>query len=93
MMLCMLTTMPIPDSDDILDLAPTDDGLGFAASITRRRSDGSDSWTAIPPEGARQDAWTTVRLEGTRLIANSWSCYAVQIDLETGGEIARTFTK
>jgi len=27
------------------------------------------------------------------VIANSWSCYAVQIDLETGGEIARTFTK
>ena len=93
MMLCMLTTMPIPDSDDILDLAPTDDGLGYAASITRRRSDGSDSWTAIPPEGAPQDAWTTVRLEGPRVIASSWSCYLVQLDLETGGEIARTFTK
>ena len=92
-MLSMLTTMPIPDSDDILDLAPTDDGLGFATSITRRRSDGSDIWTAIPPEGARQDAWTTVRLEGTCLIANSWSCYAVQIDLETGVETARTFTR
>ena len=28
MMLSMLTTMPIPDSDDILDLESTKDGLG-----------------------------------------------------------------
>jgi hypothetical protein len=93
MMLSMLTTMPIPDSDDILDLAPTDDGLGYAASITRRGADGSVRWTAIPPEGTPQDSWTAVRLEGPRVIANSWTSYLVQLDLETGSEIARTFTK
>jgi hypothetical protein len=93
MMLCTLPTMPIPDIDDTLDLAPTEDGLGYAASTTRRRSDGSVRWTAFPPKGAPRDAWTSVRLEGTRLIANSWSCYVVQIDLGTGDEIARTFTK
>ena len=32
----MLSTMPIPDSDDILVLAPSEDGLGGVASITRR---------------------------------------------------------
>ena len=93
MMFCMVTTMPIPDSDDILDLAPADDGLGCAASITRRGSDGSVRWTAIPPKVEPQDARTAVRLEGQRVIANSWSCYLVQLDLETGNEIARTFTK
>lgn len=93
MMLPMLTTMPIPDSDDTLDLAPTDDGLGYAGSITRRGSDGSVRWTAMPPKVEPQDAWTAVRLEGPRVIANSWSCYLVQLDLETGDEIARTFTK
>jgi len=93
MMLSMLTTMPIPDSDDTLDLAPTDDGLGYAASITRRGADGSVRWTAIPPEGTRQDAWMAVRLEGARVIADSWSCYLVELDLETGSEVARTFTK
>jgi hypothetical protein len=93
MMLSMLTTMPIPDSDDSLDLAPTDDGLGYAASITRRGSDDSVRWTAIPPKVEPQDAWTVVRLEGPRVIANSWSGYLVQLDLETGDEIARTFTK
>jgi len=89
----MLTTMPIPDSDDTLDLAPTDDGLGYAASITRRGSDGSVRWTAIPPKAEPQDAWTVVRLKGPRVIANTWSGYLVQLDLETGDEIARTFTK
>jgi hypothetical protein len=40
-----------------------------------------------------QDAWTAVRLEGPRAIANSWSCYVVRLDLETGDEIARTFPR
>ena len=92
-MLSMLTTIPIPDSDDTLDLAPTDDGLGYAASITRRGADGSVRWTAIPSEGTTRDAWMAVRLEGPRVIANSWSCYLVQLDLETASEVARTFTK
>ena len=92
-MLSILTTMPIPDRDDTLDLVPTDDGLGYAASITRRGSDSSVRWTAIPPEGKPQDTWSAVRLEGRRVIANSWSCYLVQLDLETGCEMARTLTK
>jgi hypothetical protein len=92
-MLSMLTTMRIPDSDDTLDLAPTDDGFGYVARITRCRKDGSVIWTAFPPGGERQDSWAAVRLEGPRVIANSWSCYLVHLDLETGDEIARTFTK
>ena len=91
-MLSMLTTMPIPDSDDAPDLALTDDGLGYAASITRRGSNGSVRWTAMP-KVEPQDAWTVVRLEGPCVIANSWSGYLVQLDLDTGDEIARTFTK
>jgi hypothetical protein len=55
MILSMLTTMPIPDSDDILDLEPTRDGLGSVASITRRRKDGSVMWTALPPGSVPQD--------------------------------------
>jgi hypothetical protein len=44
-----------PDSDDILDLEPTKDGLGYLASITRRRKDGSVMWTALPPGSVPQD--------------------------------------
>ena len=93
MMLSMLTTMPIPDGDDILDLEPTKDGLGSVASITRRRKDSSAMWTALPPGTVTQDLWTTVRLEDPSVIANSWSCYLIRLGLETGGETARTFTK
>lgn len=93
MIVCMLMTLPIPGSEDILDLAPSDDGMGYAASITRRRSDGSSLWAVLAPEGSRQDAWVAVRLEGPRVIANSWSCYLVHLDLDTGEEIVRTFTK
>jgi hypothetical protein len=89
-MVSMLTAIRIPNCNDTLDLAPAEDGLGYAASIIRRRRDGLVIWTAVPPEP--QDAWTVVRLEGLRVIANSWSCYLVEFDLETGGEIARTFT-
>jgi len=32
-------------------------------------------------------------LEGLRVIANSWSCYLSEFDLETGGEIVWAFTK
>ena len=68
-MLSMLTTMAIPDSDDILDLAPADDGLGCAASITRRGSDGSVRWTAIPPKVEPQDARTHGRPFGWKASA------------------------
>lgn len=88
----MLMTVPIPGSEDILDLAPSDDGTGYAASITRRRNDGSSVWTVLPPEGSRQDSWVAVRPEGPRVIANSWSGFLVHLALDTGGEIVRTFT-
>ena len=74
-------------------LSPPKDGLGYAASIMRRRKDGSVMWTALLPGGVAQDVWTAVCLEGPSLIANSWSCYLIRLGLETGGETARTFTK
>ncbi|HTA10481.1 MAG TPA: hypothetical protein VK836_18310 [Streptosporangiaceae bacterium] len=89
----MNPTIPIPDSDDELELAPTADGFGYTASITRRRSDGSAAWTALPPLGERQDAWTTVQLQGHQVVANTWSAFEVHLDLKTGREIGREFTK
>jgi hypothetical protein len=85
----MITTIPIPDSDDTLDLAPGDDSLGYAASVTRRRNDGSDR----RPAGGCAGRMDNLRSEGPYVIANSWSCYPVQLDPETDGEIGRTFTK
>jgi hypothetical protein len=38
--------MPVDSASWIL--SPPKDGLGYAASITRRRKDGSVMWTALP---------------------------------------------
>ncbi len=86
-------TLSIPESDNLLDLEPTTDGMGYATKVTRRREDGSVIWSALPPDSEPQDAWVAVRVEGSRVIANSWSCYLVILDLDTGEEIKRTFTK
>jgi len=54
------------------------------------------AWAAFPPRGddsEGQDSWTFVRLDGHQLIANSWSAYEVHLDLDTGKEITRQFTK
>ena len=69
------------------------DGFGYTANITRRRSDGSAAWTALPPRGQPQDAWTAIRLDGQQLTANSWSSFVVHFNLDTGEEIGREFTK
>ena len=89
----MVPTIPLPGSSDVLELAPTTDGLGYTASITKRRRDGSAAWTALPPGGDLQDAWTAVRVDGQQVVANSWSCFEVRLDLDTGKEITRQFTK
>ena len=89
----MMSAIAIPGSEDVLELAPTADGLGYTASITRRRGDGSAAWTALPPQREIDDAWTAVRLDGPQVVANSWSCFEVCFDLATGEEIARLFTK
>jgi hypothetical protein len=90
----VLAAMSIPDTEDVLDPVPTTDGLGYAVSLIRSRgSDGATVWTAIPPRGEPQDAWTSFRIEGQHVVANSWSGYAVVLDLESGRELARTFTK
>jgi hypothetical protein len=89
----MLSQVPIPDSDDVLDLEPTADGFGDAVSIGRARNDGSMAWSALPPGGAPHDVWTDVRLDGQRVRAHSWSCYEVVLDLESGRKIMRTFVK
>jgi transcriptional regulator with XRE-family HTH domain len=63
------------------------------ACVIRRRSDGSAAWIAPPPRDDMDDAWTAVRVDGQQLIANSWSCYEVCLDLNNGRETSRTFTK
>ncbi|HEX6524155.1 MAG TPA: hypothetical protein VF070_29765 [Streptosporangiaceae bacterium] len=89
----MVPMIAIPGSEDVLELAPTADGFGYTASVTRRRRDGCAVWTALPPRTEMDDAWTAVRVDGRQVVANSWSCSEVHLDLDTGAEITRLFTK
>jgi uncharacterized protein YbaA (DUF1428 family) len=92
-MAVMVPMIQLPRSDDVLELAPTADDFGYTASITRRRRDGTAAWTALPPRGDVQDAWTAVQLNGNEVVAYSWSAFEVRLDLDTGREITRQFTK
>jgi hypothetical protein len=47
-MFSMVSTLPIPDRDHVLVLAPAEDGLGCVGCITRRCNNGSVMWTALP---------------------------------------------
>lgn len=81
----------LPGSDDLIVLteySPGDD----PANLSRVRSDGSVVWRAQPPE-AKDDFWTEADLDDHAVSAFSWSCYRVRLDLVTGDELTRTFTK
>ena len=48
-------------------------------------------WEALPPDGV-QDSWTSVDVDAWTVIGHSWSCWRVEIDLSSGGEVSRRFS-
>jgi hypothetical protein len=48
-------------------------------------------WRAVLPRSGA-DSYVDFKLEDGDLYANSWSCYRVKIDLDTGQIISRVFT-
>lgn len=89
----MATELPIPDSTDVLVLDQSFSPSGHFASISRRAADGEVVWIVQPPVRSTGDAWVAVRIEGTSVLANTYSCYLVALDLVTGEELSRKFTK
>ena len=85
--------MPITGTDDLLILEDSPDQLGYYDTLRRISPEHSELWRVEPPEGSVRDAWVAVRIEADEVVANSWSCWCVRIDLGTGAERARTFTK
>jgi hypothetical protein len=55
--------------------------------------DGSLKWKAHLPEHTGPDCFVGIRLDNRKLIANTWSCYAVWIDPATGQHLRMEFTK
>jgi|EP00456_Euglypha_rotunda_P059356 hypothetical protein len=57
---------------------------------------GVELWRAKPVnygDTMRQDCFTAIRWDGVNLTANTWSCYRVLIDTDTGKVTILEFTK
>ena len=76
--------------DGHLELPDTHDG--YASAVIRRGSDGTVAWQVLPPDGDG-DAWVDVSVRGDLVSATSWSGWLVELDVSTGTEKARHFTK
>src|SRR5262245_2185280 len=84
----------IPDSSDFIQLLPHDT---FGASrhfqnLSRCMASGEVVWIAELPT-ASDDTYTSVEIEDGRLVAWSWSCYRVELNIESGTIENSIFTK
>lgn len=86
----MRNGIDLPSGSGRLELPPTGDG--YMSAVIRTGPDGTVSWQALPP-GGTSDAWVSVRLEGDEVVAKSWSGWSVLMNLATGTETRRLFTK
>lgn len=84
--------LPLPGSDDMLvltDYMAAEPGVG---NLARVRLDGENVWRTAP-DRLSQDTWTVVRVDGVDCVASTWSGWEVRLDLATGAERSRIFTK
>jgi hypothetical protein len=85
--------LPVPGSNDHLVLTDYMDATPDRGNLARVREDGREAWRVVPPIWA-QDRWTVVlSTEGGVCRAATWSGWDITLDLETGRELARVFTK
>ena len=80
----------VPHSDD--RIVVVQDPSFNVPHLVRRRQDGTVVWKVLPPEPPN-DNWTELSIEDGIVLASTWSCYRLAIDLHTGQELNRTFTK
>jgi hypothetical protein len=50
-------------------------------------------WVAKLPTRSDNDAYVNVQIEGERVVAWSWSCYRVELNMVSGSIENSTFTK
>lgn len=82
----------VPGSSDTIVIGDTADRAVRYERLCRMTCDGRRLWTVSPPNGAG-DAWVSARVDGDEVVARSWSCYLVWLDLDTGCELRRELTK
>ncbi len=62
-------------------------------NLARLDCRGEIIWTARLPERTSPDSFVDVYLDGNVLSANTWSCFHVTLDGNTGALLTETFTK
>jgi hypothetical protein len=83
----------IPESADHLVLTDYMDATPDRGNLARVRDDGSEVWRVVQAIRS-QDAWTVVvRIESVTCRVATWSGWDVTLDLITGRELGRAFTK
>jgi hypothetical protein len=83
----------IPHSSDCIVLCdPDDEPRGAYRNLLRVSSDGLVVWQADLPS-SENDCYVAVQLRDDILSANTFSCFAVRLDLVTGRILTKTFTK
>jgi len=87
--------MPVPGSSDFIQLLPYDGLLRpkHFQNLSRCSASGKSLWTAELPTRSDSDAYVNVQVDGKQVIAWSWSCYRVELSIETGAIENVVFTK
>ncbi len=62
-------------------------------NLVRLDSRGEIIWTAQLPELTNPDDFVDVSFHGNVLAANTWSCFLVTLDVNTGKLLTSAFTK
>jgi hypothetical protein len=86
------SVIPLPDSGDTLVLTDYITAVPGVGNLARVRQDGQEVWRTAP-DPLSQGTWTVVWLEGQDCVASTWSGWEVRLDLVTGAERSRVFTK
>jgi hypothetical protein len=66
---------------------------GSFENLLLLRLDGTVIWRAQLPDTSSGDAYVDFKIKDDRVIATSWSCYQVELDMRDGKILKRQFTK
>jgi hypothetical protein len=86
--------MAVPGSSDFIQLLPYD-GVGtpkYFQNLSRCSASGESLWIAELPTRSDGDAHVDAQIEGNRIIAWSWSCYRVELSIDSGAVEKSVFT-
>jgi hypothetical protein len=92
--LAATVALPISGTNDaIVLLARTVRVAGPVQNLLRLSAGGAVMWRAELPRGQGYDSYVAVNWAGAQLQANTWSCYFVRLDADSGRIIDTIFTK